>query len=57
MLPLEFLSKAKVVSAVGTILSVVSKIGPVISAVKGAVTGLFTLLAANPVGLVIAAIL
>ncbi len=47
----------KVISAVGTILSVVSKIGPVITVVKGAVTGLFTLLAANPVGLVIAAIL
>ena len=46
----------KVISAVGTILSVVSKIGPVIGAVKAAVTGLFTLLAANPIGLVVAAI-
>ena len=46
----------KVVSAVGTILSVVSKIGPVIGAVKTAATGLFTVLAANPIGLVVAAI-
>ena len=46
----------KVVSAVSTILSVVSKIGPVIGAVKTAATGLFTVLAANPIGLVVAAI-
>ncbi len=46
----------KVVSAVGTILSAVSKIGPVIGAVKTAATGLFTVLAANPIGLVVAAI-
>ena len=46
----------KVVSAVGTILSVVSKIGSVIGAVKTAATGLFTVLAANPIGLVVAAI-
>ncbi|WP_322204550.1 phage tail tape measure protein, partial [Acutalibacter intestini] len=46
----------KVISAVGTILSVVSKIGPVIGAVKTAATGLFTVLAANPIGLVVAAI-
>ncbi len=46
----------KVISAVGTILSVVSKIGPVIGAVKTAATGLFTILAANPIGLVVAAV-
>ena len=46
----------KVISAVGTILSVVSKIGPVIGAVKTAATGLFTVLAANPIALVVAAI-
>ena len=46
----------KVISAVGTVLSVVSKIGPVIGAVKTAATGLFTVLAANPIGLVVAAI-
>ncbi|WP_442871101.1 phage tail protein, partial [Acutalibacter muris] len=34
----------------------VSKIGPVIGAVKTAATGLFTVLAANPIGLVVAAI-
>ncbi len=46
----------KVITAVGTILTVISKIGPVISIVKTAVTGLFAILSANPITLVVAAV-
>lgn len=46
----------KVITAVGTIISTVSKIGPLLSAVQGAASGLFSVLAANPIALVITAV-
>ena len=46
----------KIISAVGSIMTLAPAIGTAIAAVKGAVSGLFAILAANPIGLVIAAI-
>ena len=46
----------KVISAVGTIMTLVPKISGAISAVKGAMSGLHAVMAANPIGVVIAAI-
>ncbi len=46
----------KVITAIGTIFTAISKIGPVINIVKTAVTGLFTILSANPIALVVAAV-
>lgn len=46
----------KIISAVGTIMTLAPAIGTAITAVKGAVSELFAVLAANPIGIVIAAI-
>lgn len=45
-----------VITAVGKILSAVSAVGPVLAGAKAAASGLFAVLAANPVGLVVVAI-
>lgn len=46
----------KIISAVGSIMTLAPAIGTAITAVKGAVSGLFAILSANPIGIVIAAI-
>lgn len=46
----------KVISAIGTIMSILPALGGVISTITGGASALFAVLAANPIGLVVAAI-
>ena len=46
----------KIVSSVGTVMTIIPKVSTAITTVKGAMSGLNATLAANPIGLVIAAI-